>query len=83
MHYLPLIPRFKRLHTSMIYDPHMRWHYEHKGSPNVLCHPSNGEAWKHFYRVFLDFANEPRNIRLGLCSDRFIPFLVSAAQYSC
>ncbi|XP_016436464.1 uncharacterized protein LOC107762612 [Nicotiana tabacum] len=83
MHYLPLIPRLKRLYASMSSAPHMRWHFENKRPPVVLCHPSDGEAWKHFDRVFPNFANEPRNIRLGLCADRFTPFSISATPYSC
>ncbi|XP_019266286.1 PREDICTED: uncharacterized protein LOC109243756 [Nicotiana attenuata] len=83
MHYLPFIPRLKRLYASMSSAPHMRWHYENRRPPGILCHPSDGEAWKHFDRVFPDFANEPRNIRLGLCAGGFTPFSVSAAPYSC
>ncbi|XP_016549954.2 uncharacterized protein LOC107849957 isoform X3 [Capsicum annuum] len=45
MHYLPLIPRLKRLYASMSSAPHMRWHYENKRPPSVLCHPSDGEAF--------------------------------------
>lgn len=48
-----------------------------------MCHPSDGEAWKHFDRTYPLFAAEPRNIRLGLCSDGFTPHSVSAAPYSC
>ncbi|WMV08697.1 hypothetical protein MTR67_002082 [Solanum verrucosum] len=44
MHYLPLIPRLKRLYASM---------------------------------------SEPRNVRLGLCSDGFTPFSNNASPYSC
>ncbi|XP_075095203.1 uncharacterized protein LOC142173502 [Nicotiana tabacum] len=44
MHYLPLIPRLKRLYASMSSAPHMRWHYEHIRPPGILCHPSDGEA---------------------------------------
>ncbi|XP_019240729.1 PREDICTED: uncharacterized protein LOC109220717 [Nicotiana attenuata] len=75
MHYLPLIPRLKRLYASMSSAPHMRWHYEHRRPPGILCHPSDGEAWKHFDMVFPEFASEPRNIRLGLCTDGFTPLL--------
>nr|XP_033517647.1 uncharacterized protein LOC104118015 [Nicotiana tomentosiformis] len=83
MHYLPLIPRLKRLYASMSFAPHMRQHYENRRPLGILCHPSDGEAWKHFDRVFPDFVNEPRNIRLGFCADGFTPFSVSAAPYSC
>ncbi|XP_070004824.1 uncharacterized protein [Nicotiana sylvestris] len=44
---------------------------------------SYGEAWKHFDRTYPDFASEPRNIRLGLCADGFMPFSVSVTPYSC
>ncbi|KAM3282844.1 hypothetical protein P3S67_026489 [Capsicum chacoense] len=62
MHYLPLIPRLKRLYASMSSAPHMRWHYENKRPSGVLCHPSDGEAWKHFDKMCPDFANELRNV---------------------
>nr|XP_016453702.1 PREDICTED: uncharacterized protein LOC107778035 [Nicotiana tabacum] len=54
-----------------------------KRPPGILCHPSDGEAWKHFDRLFPNSASEPRNIRLGLCADGFTPFSVSATPYSC
>lgn len=34
-----------------------------------MRYPSDGEAWKHFDQIHTDFAAEPRNVRLGLCSD--------------
>ncbi|KAL0412281.1 UNVERIFIED_CONTAM: hypothetical protein Slati_3817800 [Sesamum latifolium] len=34
-----------------------------------MCHPSDAEAWKHFDQMYLDFAEEPCNVRLGLCTD--------------
>lgn len=83
MHYLPLIPRLKRLYASMSSAPHMRWHFENRRPPGVMCHPSDGEAWKHFDRTYPDFASEPRNIRLGLCADGFTPFSISVTPYSC
>jgi hypothetical protein len=46
-------------------------------------HSSDGEAWKSFDRVFPDFAKEPRNVRLGLCTYGFTPFSFSATSYSC
>lgn len=60
----------------------MRWHYNNRREDGVLCHPSDGEAWKHFDRKYLDFASEPRNVRLGLCADGFSPFSQSGRSYS-
>ncbi|XP_060200955.1 uncharacterized protein LOC132629267 [Lycium barbarum] len=83
MHYLPFTPRLKRLYASNSFAPHMRWNSENRRSPGVMCHPSDGEAWKYFDTTYPDFAAEPRNIRLGLCSDGFTPHSVSAAPHSC
>ena len=49
-----------------------------------MCHPSDGQAWKHFDQTYPDFAAEPRNVRLGLCADGFSPFAMSSSRpYSC
>ena len=50
--YLPLIPRLKRLYASMSSASHMTWHYENRREPGVLCHPSDGEAWKKFDETY-------------------------------
>jgi len=52
----------------------MSWHHENRSSLGVLRHPSYGESWKHFDWAYPDFVADPRNIRLGLCSDGFNPF---------
>ncbi|XP_016571056.1 uncharacterized protein LOC107868969 [Capsicum annuum] len=83
MHYLPLIPRLKRLYASNRSAPYMRWHHENRRPPGVMCHPSDGEARKHFDRKYPEFTAEPRNIRLGLCLDGFTPYSIFVAPYSC
>ncbi|GJV45045.1 hypothetical protein Tco_1429581 [Tanacetum coccineum] len=39
-----------------------------------MQHPVDGRAWKDFDTKYLDFAAEPRNVRLGLAADSFNPF---------
>jgi hypothetical protein len=73
MHYLPLIPRLKRLYASTSTTEYMTWHHRYRRSPGVIQHPSDGKAWKHFNRVHPDFASESRNVRLALCADGFTP----------
>ncbi|XP_047165266.1 uncharacterized protein LOC124834592 [Vigna umbellata] len=83
MFYLPIIPRLKRMFTSMQTSEHMTWHDGNK-TEGFLCHPSDGEASKHFNRKHSSFASEPRNVRLGLCSDRFTSYIQAfASPYSC
>jgi hypothetical protein len=48
----------------------------------VMVHPSDDEAWKHFNSVHPHFSAESRNVRLGLCTNRFNPFRSFGAPYS-
>ncbi|GLT26338.1 hypothetical protein SLA2020_014160 [Shorea laevis] len=48
-----------------------------------VIHPAGSEAWKHFDKTYPIFAEEPRNVRLGLCTDGFNPFGPSGSAYSC
>lgn len=59
----------------------MRWHAKHSSDGNI-SHLSDVEAWKHFNSMYKDFANEPRNVYLGLCTDGFNPFGKSGHKYS-
>ena len=83
MFYLPLTQRLQRLYASEATAAQMRWHNEHQQDDDVMRHPSEGEAWKHFNRMHPDFASESRNVRLGLCTDGFNPFGAAGQQYSC
>jgi len=69
MFYLPIIPRLQRLFASTHTADKMTWHYYNKTNSGVMRHPCDGVAWKHFDQVHRDFAEEPRNVRLGLCSN--------------
>ncbi|GJV66867.1 retrovirus-related pol polyprotein from transposon TNT 1-94 [Tanacetum coccineum] len=82
LRYLPLTPRLQRLFMSSKYAEHMSWHK--KGRPEgVLTHPSDGEVWKHLDRSDPSFAEDARNVRLGLSTDGFNPFGHSSRPYSC
>lgn len=47
-----------------------------------LYHPTDGLAWKEFDLMHPHFANEPRNMRLGLASNRFNPFRTISNAHS-
>jgi hypothetical protein len=61
---------FMSEHTA----PHMRWHAESRTQDGVLRHLADGEAWKSFDQLHLDFSADSRNVMLGLTSDGFNPF---------
>ncbi|KAK9050828.1 hypothetical protein SSX86_030202 [Deinandra increscens subsp. villosa] len=83
MTYMPIGPRLQRLFYSKKTAQHLTWHAVHHRQLGKMIHPSEGRAWEHFDSVFPDFAQETRNIRLGLCTDGFSPNSSKGAPYSC
>ncbi|KAL0282083.1 UNVERIFIED_CONTAM: hypothetical protein Sangu_2972000 [Sesamum angustifolium] len=61
----------------------MSWHATHQITEGSMCHPSDAEVWKNFDRMYSDFAEEPRNVQLGLCTDGFAPHGQYSRTYSC
>ena len=82
MFYMPLANRLQRLYESQKTAPHISWHADHATTPGEMQHPSDGKAWKDFNKVFPNFASEPRNVYLCLCTDGFAPYGQSGKQYS-
>ena len=83
LRYFPLKSRLQRLFIDKQIACDMRWHKEKRvNDDNIIRHPADSEAWKHLDRVFPSFANDPRNIRLGLATDGFNPFGNLSNSYS-
>ncbi|KAL4581922.1 hypothetical protein LXL04_006456 [Taraxacum kok-saghyz] len=83
MTYMPIGPRLQRLFYSKKTAQHLTWHSDHPIDPDKMIHPSESPAWKHFDTVYPDFAQEARNVRLGLCTDGFSPNTSNVSPYSC
>jgi Transposase family tnp2 len=72
--YLPVIPRFQRLFANSK-DAHLlRWHVDDRKDDGMLRHPGDSSEWRNINRIFKDFGDEPRNLRLGLCTDEMNPY---------
>ena len=83
---LPIIPRLSRLFLNKEIALHMTWPKNGVRlvtDPDIMVHPSDGDAWKAFDEFDPEFANDPRSVRLGLSTDGFTPFNTSASPYSC
>ena len=84
LRYLPFVPRIQRLYMSEVSAKQMVWHkYGRRYHNDKMVHPSDGEAWKQFDRDYVQFAAEPRNVRIAIATDGFNPFGMGAAPYSC
>ncbi|KAL0318754.1 UNVERIFIED_CONTAM: hypothetical protein Sangu_2031600 [Sesamum angustifolium] len=68
LRYLPLTLHLQRLYSSRATAEHVTWHATPQIEKGSMCHPSNAEAWKHFDRMYPDFAKESLNVRLGFCT---------------
>ncbi|KAK9053298.1 hypothetical protein SSX86_029931 [Deinandra increscens subsp. villosa] len=83
LRYFPITSRLKRLYACRHTAREMSWHDRQRTKEEgVLRHPADGKAWKHFDEMFPDFADDPRNVRLGLASDGFNPFGAMSLSYS-
>ncbi|XP_031105391.1 uncharacterized protein LOC116010220 [Ipomoea triloba] len=83
LRYFPLKPRLQRLFMSKKIANDMRWHKERRiDDDEYLRHPADFKAWKDFDKEFPWFANDARNVRLGLASDGFNPFGNMSNAYS-
>jgi hypothetical protein len=60
-----------------------QWHkLKRQPKEKEMSHPADGEAWQAFDREYPDFAEDARNIRLGLATDGFNPFGNMNTKYS-
>ncbi|XP_073353738.1 uncharacterized protein [Aegilops tauschii subsp. strangulata] len=83
LRHFPLIPRLQRMFISKKSSCEVQWHkLKRQPVDNELSHPVDEEAWKEFDRIRLDFAADPRNIKLGIATDGFNPFGNMSTSYS-
>jgi hypothetical protein len=62
---------------------HMRWHKDgERENKEVMVHPLDGDAWKALDNFDPEFAQDARNVRIGLVTDGFTPFGENTTSYS-
>jgi hypothetical protein len=62
---------------------HMRWHKDgERENKEVIVHPSDSNVWKALDNFDLEFAQDMRNVRIGLATDSFTPFGDNTTLYS-
>jgi hypothetical protein len=86
LQYMPITPRLKRLFLTPETVKLMLWHKEGEREiqdPDIMMHPSDGDAWKALDRFDPEFARDARSVRLGLSTDGFTPYDNSSTSYSC
>jgi hypothetical protein len=82
---MPIILRHKWLYLSEETPKQMRWHKEGKHDnedPDIMLHLPNSEAWEALDHFDLEFARDPRIVRLGLSTNGFQPHSEVSSPYS-
>lgn len=74
LRYFPVTPRLQRLFMSRCTSKHMMWHVTDRPKDGKMRHPADSPTWKELDKLYPSFAQEGRNVRLGLASDGFNPF---------
>ena len=67
--YFPIIPRMKRLFQSKTIAQNLKWHANDRTHDDVLRHPTDTPVWAAIDKRYPKFANDPRNLRLGISAD--------------
>jgi hypothetical protein len=81
--YMSLTPWMKWLFLSKKTTRHMRWHKEGvRENDQVMVHPSDSEALKALDDFDTYFVRDVRNVCIGLATDGFTPYNMSASSYS-
>ena len=83
LRHFPMVPRLQRMFVSKEAAEETQWHkLKRQPQEKEMSHPADGEAWQDFDRQYPDFAEDARNIRLGLATDGFNPFGNMNTKYS-
>ncbi|KAL2243783.1 UNVERIFIED_CONTAM: hypothetical protein Sindi_0496300, partial [Sesamum indicum] len=81
--YLPVTPRLQRFYTLEATGEQITWHANNQTEERSMCHPFDSDEWRHFERAYLHSSVQPRNIRLGLCTDGLATHKQYGRTYSC
>ncbi|XP_041025418.1 uncharacterized protein LOC121265822 [Juglans microcarpa x Juglans regia] len=83
LRHFPLKPRLQHPFMFAKIAGDMRWHKEQRPIDEAnMRHPADSKSWKRFDEEHSWFAQDARNVRLGMASDGFNPFNNMAKPYS-
>ena len=60
----------------------LSWHSDDRKSDGLLRHPADSPQWKTIDRLYPEFGDEPRNLRLALASDGMNPYGSLSSNHS-
>jgi hypothetical protein len=82
LRHIPIIPRLQRLFRCERIAQFMDYHAHNISEYGVLRMPDDGFAFREIEEKWVDFKDEPRNVRLSLAADGVNPFRELRSIYS-
>ncbi|MUN56111.1 hypothetical protein GMA10_12985 [Kocuria koreensis] len=83
LRWFPLIPRLVKMYERPSLAKLMVWHSENRSTDGTMRLVVDSPAHHHIETTYPMFAQDPRNVRLGLASDGISPFGTMRSKYSC
>ncbi|XP_026384816.1 uncharacterized protein LOC113280404 [Papaver somniferum] len=74
LRYFPVTERLQRMYGTTWIAELMTWYAKVEESATHMRHPVDSSQWKSIDMKWPEFAEEKRNVRLGLATDGFNPF---------
>ena len=82
LRYFPIKERFKRMFRSKRMAKNLQWHLSNASKDGTMRHPVDSRTWAHVNAKWPQFATDPRNLRLGICTDGMNLFAIQNTKYS-
>jgi hypothetical protein len=82
LQHFALIPCLKQMYQCFSLVELMFWHDANKRDDGMVRLIFDSKAWKHVDNIWLRFATNPRNIRLGLALDGVHPYADLSTSHS-
>ena len=81
--YISPISWFKRLFHNAKHAKSLSWHANGRNCHGQLRHSADSPSWKIVDDIWLNFGNEPRNLRLDLSTNGINPHSSLSSKHSC
>ena len=82
LRHFPLIPRLQRMFQTPVQAALQTHHWENRSLDGLQRQASDSRQWALVDSTYPDFAEEHRNVRLGLATDGVNPFSIKRSTWS-
>jgi len=80
--HFPIIPRLQKMYKTPYISKLMVWHSKNHSSDGLVRHPCDSKGWNHVHSMWPNFAQEPRNVHLGLVANGVNLFKLHRSMWS-